>query len=145
MSDKRCQIGYFEEKMKKMKRYYGFKIFGFIGFITVAVIGVGLLVMLLWNSLMPIIFGLPAITFVQAIGLLILSRILFGGFPPRGRHHHPRHHWKHRMKEKWANMTPEERAAFKQKMRHWRTRGCWPEEESNKEQEEDKRREEDLV
>ena len=135
-----------------MKRYYGFKVFAFIGFMTVAVLGVGLAVMWLWNSLMPSIFGLPAITFIQAIGLLILSRILFGGFPHRGGGHHPRHQWKHKMKEKWSRMTPEERAEFKHKMRHWRKRGCWPEEDKAGEKEtdagtegNDKPREEDLV
>ena len=37
-------------------------------------------VMWLWNRLMPVIFGLHAISFWQALGLLVLSRILFGGF-----------------------------------------------------------------
>ncbi len=34
--------------------------------------------MLLWNWLMPVIFGLTVITFWQALGLLALSKILFG-------------------------------------------------------------------
>ena len=33
--------------------------------------------MLLWNWLMPIIFGLPTITFWQALGLNLLTGILF--------------------------------------------------------------------
>ena|SRR5258705_3142889 len=37
-------------------------------------------VKLLWNGLMPAIFGLPPIRFWQALGLLALARILFGGF-----------------------------------------------------------------
>jgi len=41
-------------------------------------------VKLLWNWLMPAIFGLPPIRFWQALGLLALSRILFGGFGLRG-------------------------------------------------------------
>ena len=41
---------------------------------------VGQLVMSLWNWLLPPLFGLPAITFWQGLGLLILCRILFGGF-----------------------------------------------------------------
>ncbi|MBK6526662.1 MAG: hypothetical protein IPG07_14625 [Crocinitomicaceae bacterium] len=36
-------------------------------------------VMLLWNWLMPTLFGLTIITFWQALGILILSKILFGG------------------------------------------------------------------
>jgi hypothetical protein len=45
-----------------------------------------LLVMLLWNSLLPDIFGLKTITYLQAAGLLILAKILFGGFNRRQRY-----------------------------------------------------------
>lgn len=79
----------------------------------------GFVVMSLWNWLMPNIFGLGAITFVQALGLLVLSKILFGGF--RGGHWGGgcgggRQFWKHRMAERWDKMTPEERNEFKQRM-----------------------------
>ncbi len=40
----------------------------------------GYLLMYLWNWLMPMIFGLPIITFWQALGICLLSKILFGGF-----------------------------------------------------------------
>lgn len=40
----------------------------------------GYALMYLWNWLMPLIFGLPIITFWQALGLCLLSKILFGGF-----------------------------------------------------------------
>ena len=49
----------------------------FIGMIAIAVVLLGYPLMLLWNWLMPIIFGLPEITFWQAIGLNILSTVLF--------------------------------------------------------------------
>ena len=39
----------------------------------------GEVVKLLWNWLMPPLFGLPVISFWQALGLLALSRILVGG------------------------------------------------------------------
>jgi len=80
----------------------------------------GLVVMSLWNALMPAIFGWHTVTFWQAIGLLILSKILFGGF--RGR---PggNMNWRNRMKERWESMTPEEREKFRQGMRG---RGCGP-------------------
>ena len=42
-----------------------------------------LVLMLLWNALIPVIFGLKAISFLQAVGLLVLSKILFGGFGRR--------------------------------------------------------------
>ena len=45
---------------------------------------VGKLVMSLWNWLLPPLFGLPAITFWQGLGLLMLCRILFGGFGSHG-------------------------------------------------------------
>jgi membrane protein required for beta-lactamase induction len=49
----------------------------FIGMIAIAIVLLGYPLMLLWNWLMPIIFGLPEITFWQAIGLNFLSTILF--------------------------------------------------------------------
>ncbi len=52
--------------------------------IVVAIAVFGAIVMALWNWLMPPIFGLHPIGFAQAVGLLVLARILFGG---RGRRH----------------------------------------------------------
>jgi hypothetical protein len=49
----------------------------------------GWLVMLLWNRLMPDIFGLKIITYWQAFGIVILSRLLFSGLSG---HHHKSHH-----------------------------------------------------
>ena len=68
----------------------------------------------IWNHTMPAVFGLKQITFWQAVGILVLSKLLFGGF--RG-HGGPRSHWKHRMIERWQQMTPEEREKFVQGMR----------------------------
>jgi hypothetical protein len=68
----------------------------------------------LWNWLMPSLFGLRMISFPQALGLLVLSKILFGGF--RGRPGGPMH-WRRRMMERWEQMTPEEREKFRQGMR----------------------------
>jgi hypothetical protein len=86
-------------------------------FATAAVALVTFVVMSLWNALMPGIFALRPIRFWQALGLLILSKLLFGGFRP-GRGPSPR--WRIRMLERWEQMTPEERAKFKQGLRH----GC---------------------
>ena len=49
----------------------------FIGMIAITIVLLGYPIMLLWNWLMPSIFGLPEITFWQAIGINILSTILF--------------------------------------------------------------------
>ena len=67
-----------------------------------------LAVMLLWNSLVPELFHGPPLQFWQALGLLLLSRILFGGLRGRAGWHG---HWRQRMwRERWESMTPEERA-----------------------------------
>ena len=52
-----------------------------VGIVVATVLGLGLgaLVMLLWNWLLPPIFGLKAITYLQGVGLFILSHLLFGG------------------------------------------------------------------
>ena len=71
----------------------------------------GQAVLYLWNHLMPQIFGLPSLTFWQAIGILVLSRILFGG---RGFSSGSR--MSHRMRERWERMTPEQRAEARQRM-----------------------------
>jgi hypothetical protein len=87
----------------------------------VAILGVllfiaigGELVLLLWNWLLPTIFGWPRITFWQALGMLALCRILFGGFRLRGP---VRSNVRRRMEERCRDMTPEEREAFRQRMR----------------------------
>jgi hypothetical protein len=61
-----------------------------------------LVVFLLWNWLMPVIFGLPTITYLQALGLLVLSKILFFGFHKRSgppSHLKSREYWKKRFEE----------------------------------------------
>ena len=87
-----------------------------IGFILLAIIGIfafGSIVMLLWNALMPVIFHLPLIGFWQALGLLLLTKILFSGFRGGPRGFGSR--WKRdALKEGWANMTPEQQERFRQ-------------------------------
>jgi uncharacterized membrane protein len=56
-------------------------VIGPIGILAIALftfIG-GQIVMGLWNALLPELFGWPHVTFWQALGLLVLCRILFGG------------------------------------------------------------------
>jgi len=66
--------------------------------------------MLLWNALLPVIFHLPVITFWQAVGVLVLSRLLFGGPGHHGYGHH--RHFGNPFRDKWETMTPEEREQF---------------------------------
>ena len=70
----------------------------------------GFVVMWLWNRLMPNLFGLHVLSFWQALGLLILSKILFSGF--HGRHGFSRD-WRMRFIRRWDQMTPEQREAFR--------------------------------
>jgi hypothetical protein len=75
----------------------------------------GYVVMRLWNWLMPALFGWHVISFWQALGILVLSKILFGGF--RGGRPGRRMHWRGRMRERWEGMAPEDREKFRQSMR----------------------------
>ena len=83
----------------------GILVFTFIG---------GQIVRLLWNWLLPPLFGWREVTFWQALGLLALCRILFGGFGHGGP---SRSGMRRRMAERWENMTPEERERIRQGMR----------------------------
>ena len=103
-----------------MRKHWAIKALKIAAFAIVAIGVFGFVVMALWNWLAPAVFGGHTITFWQAVGILILSKILFGGF--RG---HPGHrgHWKRRLWERWERMTPEEREKFRQGMRE---RWCAP-------------------
>ncbi len=83
-------------------------------------------VMSLWNALIPALFHGPVVSFWQAVGLLVLSKILFGGFRGRGGHHgwhRGRGRWRQEMmRQKWETLTPEERERLRAK---FKGRGCW--------------------
>ena len=100
-----------------MKSLHVLRVLKIVLFAAVALTVVSFALMGLWNLVMPSIFAVRAIGFWQAVGLLILSKILFGGFRPFGG---PSSRWRRRMRERWEQMTPEEREKFKQGMR----RGC---------------------
>lgn len=72
---------------------------------------VSAVVMFLWNILIPEIFGFTSISYLQAAGLFLLSRILFGNFG-FGKKRPPFANKEKR--EKFMNMTPEERQKFKE-------------------------------
>ena len=91
---------------------------GFFAMALVMIAGLGAmgaLVMWLWNWLMPTLFtGAGQIDYWRALGLLLLSKLLFGGFGGGGR----RGHW-HARREHWESMTPDERAQFRE---HFKSR-----------------------
>src|SRR5262249_46913485 len=74
---------------------------------------IGLLVMSLWNWLMPAVFGLHTVTYWQALGLLLLSKLFFSSFSGRG----PNGRWRERVIDRWEKLTPEEREKFREAMR----------------------------
>ena len=73
-------------------------------------------VMSLWNWLVPMLFHGPLLGYWEALGLLVLARLLFGGM----RHGHGRgpwgHSW-HHARARWEQMTPEEREHFGKRFR----------------------------
>ncbi|HEV7669023.1 MAG TPA: hypothetical protein VGS22_10895 [Thermoanaerobaculia bacterium] len=98
---------------RKWKRLIFIAPLAILGMALFAALG-GEIVKLLWNALLPQIFGWPRVTFWQALGLLALCRILFGGFGLRGS---GRSNMRRRMDERWERMTPEERERFRQGLR----------------------------
>ena len=70
----------------------------------------GEVVMHLWNWLLPPLFGWRILTFWQALGLLVLCRVLFGGLGGHGPR--PRRHRQGGCRK----MSPEEREKFRQAM-----------------------------
>jgi hypothetical protein len=81
------------------------RVVGRIALMVVAVAAFGAVVMVLWNAVAPALFtGARSIDYPHALGLLVLSRLLLGGFPGRGGRHGG--HYGRR----WGAMTPEERS-----------------------------------
>lgn len=98
----------------RLKRVIFIAPLAILGILLFIVIG-GTVVMLLWNWLLPTLFGWHQITFWQALGILALCRILFGGLGVGRRG--PRSTMGRRMAERWQQMTPEEREKFRQSFR----------------------------
>lgn len=98
-----------------MRRHRIVRLFVVALFFLIFAAAFGQVVLHLWNWVVPATLGLHPITYWQALGLLCLSWILFGG--PRGWFGH-HSHWRHRMRERWESMTPEERERFREGMAH---------------------------
>ena len=89
-----------------MKRHWVSRVLKFVLFAVLFVGVFSFIVMSLWNWLMPALFGWRLISYWQAMGILVLSKILFGGFRSRPG---PPWHRRRRIMERWDQMTPEER------------------------------------
>jgi len=92
-----------------MTRHGWIRVRNIVPLAVLFIAAIGWVVMALWNWLVPALFGLHEIGYWQAWGLLILCKILFGGF--HGAHDG---RWRHRMMERCEHMTPEEREKFRQ-------------------------------
>jgi hypothetical protein len=118
-----------------MKSYRVWRVLKVVLMVAVAVNLFGWGTECLWNWLMPAIFGLRSITFAQAIGLLVLSKILFGGFHRHGGGGRGwRRGWRKDWEERWAKMSPEEQQRFRAGMRGRGRCGFGPLEETEHEQ-----------
>ncbi|MBI5060044.1 hypothetical protein HZB60_09740 [candidate division KSB1 bacterium] len=100
------------------------KPFFFIPLIVIAALLVfGGAVMLLWNAILPPLVGVGQLSFWQAVGLLVLSKLLFGGTHWRKHHCGPSSgDGPPFLRYKWNRMTDEEREQWKAKWRshcHW--------------------------
>jgi hypothetical protein len=102
--------------MSKFRKWMIIAPFVFIG----AVILFGWIVMLLWNAILVPVLQVGALSFWQATGLLVLTRILFGSMGGRG--------CKGRggssagFKQKWMHMSDDEKIKFREE---WKRR-CAP-------------------
>jgi energy-coupling factor transporter transmembrane protein EcfT len=103
----------------KIKAHGVLRVLMILVLVTLAVTLFSFVVRWLWNWLMPALFGLHVVSFWQALGLLVLSKILFSGF--HGRHGFGRDR-QMRLIRRWEQMTPEEREAFRAGLRG----GCGP-------------------
>src|SRR5437870_1162153 len=100
--------GRIQEMRKNMRKRWVLRGFRFALFGLAAVVVFGWITASLWNWIMPEVFGLGMISFWQALGLLVLGRILFGGFRGgRGCGGYGRR------RRGWESMTPEEREKFR--------------------------------
>jgi hypothetical protein len=104
-----------------MKNIIKFRVTGFLTMLA-AIAAFGAVAMLLWNALLPQIFNLPTLTYWQAVGLMLLARILFGGLVHdmahggrRGKGDALMFQRGNKLREKWMNMSAEERKEFMEK------------------------------
>ena len=84
------------------------RIFRAVAFGVLAIAIFGWVLMSLWNWLIPSLTGWHTLSFVQALGLLVLCRILFGGFGGR---------WRHGGAVAWSRLSAEERERFRGQFR----------------------------
>ena len=95
-----------------MRIFWVPRIIKFAVFLAAACAAMAFIVMHLWNWLVPGLFAGPMLSFTQALGLLVLARLLFGRFGGGGGH---RMAWRGRMRD-WRRLSPEEREKLRERM-----------------------------
>lgn len=104
---------------------------------TLVILGLSTALMLLWNGVVPALFRGPVISWWQALGLLVLIKLLFGRWHRRGGRRPGCTRWKKTFEKKWNTMTPEEQARFKSSFTHQCHRWRWSEPEREEDRQHD--------
>lgn len=99
-------------------KFWAKKIIGFIVCFAAIAALLTYIVMSLWNHVLVAVLNVSLISFWQAAGILLLSKILFGGFHKSGGWGGGRAEWKRKWQEKMRHMTPEERERIKEEWRN---------------------------
>jgi hypothetical protein len=81
--------------------------------IIAAIFALSGMVMLLWNAVLPDVVPVTTITYWQAMGLLVLCKILFGGFWSGGSRKRAPFNNLHDVNKRWKNMSDEDKMRFK--------------------------------
>lgn len=100
------------------KKFWAKKIIGYIILAFCLFSIFSYVLMWLWNHVLVDVLHVSVVSYWQAFGILLLSKILFGGFKSEFDRHRGGG-WKKEMQEKWHTMTPEEREKIKEE---WRNR-----------------------
>ncbi|HEY8399700.1 MAG TPA: hypothetical protein VIK89_00485 [Cytophagaceae bacterium] len=119
-----------------MKKNWFLVCFRWLIFFIIAVVVLSFVVMKLWNWILPDLFAIAPLTYPKALGLLVLTRILFGNFKSGQGHcsqcthnkYNKGGNWKRKFKDKLKSMTPEERERFKENYYN-KCGGAWDKDE----------------
>ena len=95
--------------------------FLFIPIFIAGLFAMSAIVMLLWNAVLPKVTGALPMDYWQAMAIFVLSRILFSGFKFRGYHGHARPFMHPTFRNKFMEMTEDEKEQFKSQ---WKQRCC---------------------
>jgi hypothetical protein len=105
----------------------------FILFVFAFIVPLGFIITAIWNNILVGVLHVTVINFWQALGIFLICRILFGGFPgrPGWAGHGRRRREMEEMRNKWFNLSPEERKNFKQDLKNRSCRGSMPAEKES--------------